>query len=48
MPRVPIVRDRQLGIWLGVALFSVGAVLLWDAYEGRGKSRPFALKFLPG
>lgn len=31
---------------LGVALMALGAYLLHDAYEGRGRERPFAMRFL--
>lgn len=33
---------------LGVGAILAGSVLLWDAYEGSGKDRPFWLKLLPG
>ena len=33
---------------LGVGAIVVGSVLLWDAFEGSGNSRPFWLKLLPG
>jgi hypothetical protein len=42
------VRDRRLALWGGVALLTVGSLLLHDAFEGRGKSRPWLTKFLPG
>jgi hypothetical protein len=32
---------------LGAALMIAGAWLLHDAYESRGRDRPFLLKFLP-
>lgn len=41
MARQPIVKDRELALTLGVIAYIAGAVLLWDAFEGRGKSRPF-------
>lgn len=47
MPRRPWVRDRGLAQWGGYLALTVGAVLLWDAYENRGRQRPFAAKFLP-
>jgi len=48
MARKVFVRDRQLALMLGVGMFVAGSVLIWDAYEHRGKGRPFWLKFLPG
>lgn len=35
-------QDRRAELALGVALFVAGAWLIRDAYEGRGKKRPFA------
>lgn len=43
-----LVRDRNTALLGGIAAILVGSVLLWDAYEGRGRQRPFAIKFLPG
>jgi len=39
---------RQQRITTGVAALVAGAWLLHTAYEGSGKPRPFALRFLPG
>lgn len=44
----PLVGDPQAAKLAGVACIVVGAFLLYDAYDARGKSRPFALRFLPG
>jgi hypothetical protein len=44
----PVVRDRKTALWGGVAAIVVGSLLLHDAYERRGKSRPWAIKWLPG
>lgn len=42
MPRRPAaLQDRSLELVLGVSLFLAGAWLIRDAYEGRGKNRPF-------
>lgn len=43
-----LVKDRQLALYGGYAAITLGSLLLWDAYEGRGKNRPFLTKFLPG
>jgi hypothetical protein len=45
--RKPLVADRQMALLLGVSFFIAGAVLLYDAHEGRGRERPFWLRFLP-
>lgn len=40
--------NRQQKAAAGVALVILGAWMLHEAYEGAGRPRPFALKFLPG
>lgn len=42
------VKDRSTALWGGVACTVLGAALLHDAYEHRGKGRPFLARFLPG
>lgn len=39
---------RQQKAAAGAAAVILGAWLLHQAYEGSGKPRPFALRFLPG
>lgn len=46
--RPPIIQNRRTEITLGVSLFVVSAWLIYDAYEGRGRKRPFPARFLPG
>lgn len=46
MTRRPI-RDRHLELSAGVACFLAASWLIWDAYEGRGRNRPFLARFLP-
>lgn len=46
--RRPRIRSRRLAMVLGYGGILVGSWALWEAYEGRGKNRPFAAKFLPG
>jgi hypothetical protein len=48
MSRRPVIKDRQTALVLGVAAYVAGSLLLWDAYENRGKARPFVTKLLPG
>lgn len=44
----PYIRDQQTALLIGYAGILIGALALWDAYEGRGKARPFLTKLLPG
>lgn len=43
----PKVADRRVAQWGGIACYVLGTLLIYDAYEGRGRKRPFAAKFLP-
>lgn len=47
MSRPKLLRDRNTELLLGVLTFAVSAWLIYDAYEGRGRARPFAARFLP-
>jgi hypothetical protein len=47
MSRPKLLRDRSVELGLGVALFAVSAWLIYDAYEGRGRQRPFIARILP-
>lgn len=44
----PLVADRHLALWGGIASLCLGSYLIYDAYEGRGRSRPWITRFLPG
>lgn len=44
----PQVRNRELAVYGGIGCVILGSWLLWDAYEARGRQRPFGLKLLPG
>lgn len=46
--RRPLIRDRRTEIVVGIALLTAGSWLLHEAYEGRGVSRPWATRLLPG
>lgn len=35
-----IMANRQAEVWLGLAAFAGGALLLWDAYDRRGIDVP--------
>ena len=47
MTRPRALRNRRTEIGLGVCLFIASAWLMWDAYEGRGRTRPFPARLLP-
>jgi len=40
------IRDHHTAVLVGLVLTASGAWVLYDAYEGRGKQRPFYLRFL--
>lgn len=42
------IKDRRTALVLGYGGILLGALALYDAYENRGKHRPFATKLLPG
>lgn len=42
----PLIADRRNAQIAGVLLLAAGAYCLYDAYEARGKSRPFPVRFL--
>ena len=47
MTRKPVIPDRRTAQLAGVALVTLGAFLLYDAYEARGRSRPFLMRLVP-
>lgn len=44
----PVVPDRRTALLAGVGFLALGSWLLFDAYERRGKSRPWWTRMLPG
>lgn len=44
----PVVRDARQAKLLGVVAIVTGSLLLYDAYDARGASKPLWTKFLPG
>jgi hypothetical protein len=42
----PIVRSRKASIVLAIVFFSCSVIMFHDAYEVRGKDRPFLLKIV--
>lgn len=48
MSNRPMIRNRDAALYGGILLLIGGSVLLYDAYEARGRSRPWFTKLLPG
>lgn len=48
MSKGPMIRDRNTALLGGIVLLVAGSVLLYDAYEARGRTRPWIAKLLPG
>lgn len=44
----PVIADRRTALLAGGALVLLGSYLLYDAYEHRGRTRPWPLRLLPG
>lgn len=44
----PYIAKRRHALLIGFAGITIGALALYDAYENRGRRRPFATKLLPG
>jgi hypothetical protein len=44
--RRPIIANQQTGIIVGLVLIAGGTYLVYDAYERRGKIRPFLMRVL--
>ena len=42
----PIIKDRKGSIILAVVFFGCSIIMFHDAYEVRGKDRPFLLKIV--
>jgi hypothetical protein len=40
-PRGHFMQNRMLEILIGIVLFMAGALLVYDAYDGRGKKLPW-------
>ncbi len=44
--RKPIIKSRKSAILLAVVFFGCSVIMFHDAYEVRGKDRPFMLKIV--
>jgi hypothetical protein len=44
----PLVADRRTALAAGCAFVVLGSALLYDAFERRGQSRPWVMRWLPG
>ena len=42
------VKNPKTALWAGIGFYLAGSILLYDAFERRGRDRPFGLRFLPG
>lgn len=40
-PHGHFINDRKVEIFIGLLLFFTGAIMLWDAFDGRGKKVPW-------
>lgn len=47
MARPKLLQDRTVELTLAVAMFAASAWLAHDAYENRGRKRPFWAKLAP-
>jgi len=47
MTRPKVLRDRHTELILGGVLFVASSWLFYDAYENRGRKRPFFTRILP-
>jgi hypothetical protein len=46
MARRPFIADRRSAMLLGMVAYGVAAIVFWDAFEGRGRHRPFWTRFV--
>jgi len=44
MASKPLLRNRDLALYLGLGLWLAGSVLLYDAYNARGRDKPWPLR----
>jgi len=42
----PLIRDRNVALYLGLVMTLAGAALLHDAWEARGHKRPWAMRLV--
>lgn len=46
--RRPLLANRDAALYLGIAAWLAGTVLLWDAWEHRGHRRPWPFRIASG
>lgn len=46
--RSPVIRDHRTAVAVGLGLLIAGLAVLYDAYEGRGRARPFWMRLFSG
>jgi len=46
--RTPLVPDARVAVVLGCAAALFAGFMFYDAHEGRGKDRPWWVRFIPG
>lgn len=44
----PVIANRSVAQAAGIGALVVGSLLLYDAYERRGRQRPWVMRLLPG
>lgn len=42
-PRGHLIENRMIELAVGVIMFTLASYLLWDAFDGRGKSVPWPI-----
>jgi hypothetical protein len=43
-----LVKDQAQAKWLGLAMVGLGSYLIYEAYDKRGRTKPFWTRFVPG
>lgn len=46
--RAMLFGSRRTALWVGYAGVIIGSYALYEAYDKRGRTRPFGTRFLPG
>jgi len=43
---MPWIRNQRTAVFVGIGLTVAGAAVLYDAYDRRGRKRPFTLRVI--